>query len=79
MQNSQKFSGASPMDTTGEGLKHRQTPQLHHRLSSRYARRKTGTPQKLLDTALTLENLWFSDVFSAYRNETVGENGLIVI
>ena len=30
-----------------------QTPQLHNSFSPCYARQKTGTPKKLLDTALT--------------------------
>ena len=29
-----------------------------------------------LNPLKTSENLWFSDIFRGYRNETLGENGL---
>lgn len=65
MQKYPKFSGILPLDPTRESLQHPllptapQTPQMHSSFSPRYACQKTGTPPKLLDTALT----WFLMVF----------------
>ena len=53
MENSQKFSRALPLDTTGEGLQHSpHTPQMHNGFSPRYTHRKTRTLKKLLHTKL---------------------------
>ena len=39
-----------------------QTPRLHNGFSPRYACRKTGSPKKLLDTALYLVFSWIKNV-----------------
>ena len=46
------FQGFAPGPHWGGLTAPPQTPPLHNGFSPRYARRKTGTPKKLLDTAL---------------------------
>ena len=53
MQNSQNFLGLCPWTPLGRDCNVPQTPKLYNRFSPHYAGRKTGTPKKLLDTALT--------------------------
>ena len=48
------FQGFTPGLHWGELTALTQTPRLHKGFSSHYARRKTGNPKKLLDTALVL-------------------------
>ena len=48
------FPGLRPWTPLGKAYSAPQTLQLHNGFSPCYARRKTGTPQKLLDTALIM-------------------------
>ena len=58
MQNSQKFPGFfTPGPHWGGLTVLPQTPQLHNGFSPCYTRRKSGTPKKLLDTALMFKHI----------------------
>ena len=52
MENSQNLLGLCPWTPLGTAYSTPQTPQLHNGFSPGYTCQKTGTPKKLLDTAL---------------------------
>ena len=58
MQNSQKFPGFCPWTPLGRAYSAAPDSRLHDGFSPRYARRKTGTSEKLLDTALYVHKIF---------------------
>ena len=60
MQNSQNFLRLCPWTPPGRAYRAPQNTQLYNEFSPSYTRRKTSTPQKLLDTALiTYTNYYY--------------------
>ena len=70
-QNIQNFLGLCTSTTLGRAYSIPQTPQLHCGSSPHYTHQKTGTPRKLLDTALQvpgLQNLYGIQNVYRYQN-----------